>query len=81
MLSTPATLSSDRPLSPPPLLLAKPNIRSRASLTSIKKMPMIREDEAPVLMSVPNGRPRPPRSSAFYQYGEDYITPWHLVGV
>lgn len=75
-----ARLLSERPLSPPPLLLTRRPISSRASVTSLKKMPMIREDESPLLMNVPNQRPRPPRTGVFYQYGEDYITPWHLVG-
>ncbi|ROV88821.1 hypothetical protein VSDG_08992 [Cytospora chrysosperma] len=78
--TTPPRPLSERPLSPPPTLLTRRPISSRASVTSLKKMPMIREHESPLLMNVPNQRPRPPRTGAFYQYGEDYITPWHLVG-
>ncbi|ROW07766.1 hypothetical protein VMCG_03382 [Cytospora schulzeri] len=83
LMPTTPDLPSEGPLSsPPPLLLAKPAIRSRSSLTSLKKMPMIREDEGgPIFINVPNQRPRPPRAGVFYQYGEDYITPWHLVGI
>ncbi|KUI70239.1 hypothetical protein VM1G_11665 [Cytospora mali] len=79
-MSAPAKLTGERPLSPPPLLLARPPISPRTSLTSIKRMPMIREDESPFFLNVPNRRSRPARTTVFYQYGEDYITPWHLVG-
>ena len=77
----PSKPQGGRPPSPPPLLLARPRISPRTSLTSVKRMPVIREDEAPLLLNVPHRRSRTPRAGVFYQYGEDYITPWHLVGI
>ncbi|ROV96330.1 hypothetical protein VPNG_09046 [Cytospora leucostoma] len=80
-MHTPARLPSERPISPPPLRLARPPISSRNSVTSVKRMPVIREDDSHIFTNLENRRSRPPRTSVFYQYGEDYITPWHLVGI
>lgn len=43
---------------------------------------MISEDsEGSILASIPHRRTRPHSTGVFYRYGEDYITPWHLVGI
>ncbi|KAG6367976.1 hypothetical protein INS49_002176 [Diaporthe citri] len=72
---------SDNVQSPPPALSpARPSTAHRNSTISVNRMPSILEDENAMFNNVQR-RSRVTSVGPYYRYGEDYITPWDLVGV
>lgn len=72
---------SDNVQSPPPAMTpARPSTAHRNSTISVNRMPSILEDENAMFTNVQR-RSRVTSIGPYYRYGEDYITPWDLVGV
>lgn len=73
-------LPSDIIQSPPSAVTpARPSTSHRNSTLSVNRMPSIFEDENAVFNNVQR-RSRVTSVGPYYRYGEDYITPWDLVG-
>lgn len=72
---------SDNVQSPPPAMTStRPSTAHRNSTISVNRMPSILEDENAMFTNVQR-RSRVTSIGPYYRYGEDYITPWDLVGV
>lgn len=66
--------------SPPSAITpARPSTAHRNSTLSVNRMPSILEDENAMFTNVQR-RSRVTSVGPYYRYGEDYITPWDLVG-
>ncbi|KAH8766843.1 hypothetical protein F5883DRAFT_644785 [Diaporthe sp. PMI_573] len=73
-------LPSDSIQAPPSAVTpARPSTAHRNSTLSVNRMPSILEDENAMFNNVQR-RSRVTSVGPYYRYGEDYITPWDLVG-